>query len=131
LVDRRDEVVRRLSDVVTGILAQHAEVLGTLRARRADEHAVVEQLHADAAELAARQFPEPPAAPWQRDQRGPSLTELIDFAPGLDDSQRAGLEAAMEGAGLLGAEVTSGGGLRLETGELVVGATHAVSRPLT
>ena len=51
-------------------------------------------------------------APGIRDGRpGAPLWKVTDFAPGLSDDERAGLEAALEAAGILDAWVTPDGNL--------------------
>ena len=51
-------------------------------------------------------------APGVRDDRpGAPLWKVTDFAPGLPDDERAGLEAALEAAGILDAWVTPDGNL--------------------
>ena len=52
-------------------------------------------------ELMERTEPDPPRQPWQRDGRW-HLVDLIDFNPDVDAEQRAGLEAALGGSGLVG-----------------------------
>ncbi|HTU78914.1 MAG TPA: TIGR02680 family protein [Solirubrobacteraceae bacterium] len=72
-----------------------AERLGELRAER------------DALEQQRDMPPQPVAArPAERDGRaGAPLWRLVDFTPELTPTQRAGIEAALEGAGLLDAWV--------------------------
>ncbi|MEW6169386.1 MAG: TIGR02680 family protein, partial [Pseudomonadota bacterium] len=73
-------------------------------------------LEAEAAALTSGQ-PRAPPAPYtrgadvRRDRAGAPLWQLIDFAAGLEASQRAGLEAALEASGLLDAWVTPDGAL--------------------
>ncbi|MGD0557829.1 MAG: TIGR02680 family protein [Streptosporangiaceae bacterium] len=58
-----------------------------------------------------------------RDGRpGAPLWKVIDFAPGLDEPERAGLEAALEASGILDAWVTPAGELVLGDVVLVSGA---------
>jgi uncharacterized protein (TIGR02680 family) len=47
---------------------------------------------------------------------GAPLWQLVDFAPGVDGSQRAGLEAALEASGLLDAWLSPDGGLQSNVG---------------
>jgi hypothetical protein len=81
----------------------------------------VKELETRAAELAAKQLPDPPMLGWQR-RESRCLAELVDFAPHLEPAARAGLEAALEASGLLAAEVHSDGTLRLADGQLVIAA---------
>ena len=80
-------------------------------------------------ELERRAEPEPPRLSWQRESDW-CLADLIDFAPGLQESQRAGLEAAMESSGLLAARL-AGRAFQLESGELVAVASQGAANPLS
>ena len=63
-------------------------------------------MEAEQSDLHADLDPPPPLAPWRDpDQPGAPLWRLCDFAPGLDDAARAGLERALEASGLLDARV--------------------------
>src|ERR1700759_4296422 len=68
--------------------------------------------------------PAPPPVPHTRaagirDGRpGAPLWKVTDFAPGLTDDERAGLEAALEAAGILDAWVTPDG--NLVNGDVIV-----------
>ena len=75
--------------------------------------------------------PPPPVAPWRdADQPGAPLWRLCDFAPGLDERARAGLERALEASGLLDARVDEGGALR--SGHLVIeGVPHSTAATLS
>ncbi|HEX5118691.1 MAG TPA: TIGR02680 family protein [Pseudonocardiaceae bacterium] len=71
----------------------------------------------------------PPAPPYATARRDPaggaSFYQLVDFVPDLDGKARAGLEAALQGCGLLSAWVRADGGLDPGVAELfaVGGAT--------
>jgi uncharacterized protein (TIGR02680 family) len=94
-------------------LGRRAGELGSQRTRhltRADE--LAQQI----ARLRAGGHDTPPAphtrAPGIRDGRpGAPLWKVTDFAPSLADDERAGLEAALEAAGILDAWVTPDGNL--------------------
>jgi uncharacterized protein (TIGR02680 family) len=96
-----------------GELGRHSgELTGqrTTRAERATE------LAGDIARLRAGGHDAPPVphtrAPGVRGGRlGGPLWKVTDFAPGLSDDERAGLEAALEAAGILDAWVTPAGDL--------------------
>ena len=88
----------------------------------ARQRELVAELEERAAELAKKQFPEPPILGWQQ-RTARCFAELIDFAGHVDTAARAGLEAALEASGLLAAEVHGDGTLRLADGQLVVIAT--------
>lgn len=112
------------------VVSLHALALAD--ARREHSHAIEEIARLDQAldELAHRTHPEPPAGAWQRSDGRTRLADCIDFADHLGDPERCGLEAALEAAGLLGAELTRDGGLTLATGELVVVAAQPVEASL-
>jgi uncharacterized protein (TIGR02680 family) len=90
--------------------------------RRADElETEIERLRAGGHDI-------PPVPhtrePGVRDGRpGAPLWKVTDFAPGLDQSQRAGLEAALEASGILDAWITPEGDLVLGDVILVSGAS--------
>jgi hypothetical protein len=94
------------------------------RAQRAalldQQRALVDELEERAAELAKKQFPDPPMLGWQQ-RKARCFAELIDFAGDVDSAARAALEAS----GLLAAEVHGDGTLRLADGQLVI-APNAV-----
>ena len=72
-----------------------------------------EPLAAEHARLSAHEDPVPEPLPFRpagRDGRpGAPLWALVEFADGIDDPRRAGLEGALEGAGLLDAWVMPDG----------------------
>lgn len=131
LAGRRDDVHQALFDAAQATVEHHQRAIASLEARRAGEAATVDELAAVLAELEARTLPDPPSAAWQRAGRGPCLADLVDFRPGINDGRRAGLEAAMEAAGLVGAELTTGGELALADGQLVALPGHSVAAPLS
>jgi hypothetical protein len=111
---------RRTSDDAAGALAaarSRASARGEEIARE------VEALRAEHARVeAAGELPLPRAA-WRTDADTDDavlLASVVDFADGLDDAARAGLEAALEASGLLAARVCADGTLRGEGGELLV-----------
>ncbi len=73
---------------------------------------LVAELEERTAELAKKQFPEPPILGWQQ-RTARCFAELIDFAGHTDTAARAGLEAALEASGLIAAEVHADGILQL------------------
>ena len=79
-------------------------------------------------DLASRTEPQAPRLAWQH-EGDCCLADLIDFAPDLDDTERVGLEAALEASGLLSARPSTGGAFELESGELVAIAAQAVTSP--
>ena len=71
-----------------------------------------------------------PPVPITRDpeartgRAGAPLWQLLDFQPQVDSSQRAGLEAALQAAGLLDAWVAPDGGLQADDGQPLLGDTQ-------
>jgi uncharacterized protein (TIGR02680 family) len=86
----------------------HAELART-EAARAALAAEREPLSLEQARLEAHEDPVPDSLPFRTADRagrpGAPLWRLVEFAEGLDDGKRAGLEGALEGAGLLDAWV--------------------------
>ena len=101
-------------------LGRRAGQLGSQRARRGTR---ASELADEISRLRAGGHDAPPVphtrAPGIRDGRpGAPLWKVTDFAPGLADDERAGLEAALEAAGILDAWVTPEG--NLVDGDVVV-----------
>ena len=73
----------------------------------------LQEMEAERARLEAEEEARPPVSRFldaARDERaGAPFYELVDFVPDLDDSARAGLEAALESSGLLDAWVAGNG----------------------
>ncbi len=100
------------ADRVRGSLADERSAASSAR------EIAVEAVHTAEAEierLAAARDDGPVAPAWSRADRGnregAPFWRLVDFENSVSDSQRAGLEAAFEAAGLLDAWVTPTGGL--------------------
>jgi uncharacterized protein (TIGR02680 family) len=98
-----------------------------LRARRA--HQRCEEIRSELDEVRAATTLPLPRPAWQRPapQDDESFVALVDFAPGLDDDARAGLEAACEAAGLLTAAIRPDGSVVTATGELLLVAGGPVT----
>jgi uncharacterized protein (TIGR02680 family) len=131
LADRRIEVRAALRAGADALVAHREGVVATAAAALEQQENQVEKTTADLAELDAMTLPEPPAQPWQRAGRGPTLAELVDFVDGEDEPVRASIEAALEAAGLLTAEVRTDGTLALEDGLLIGVPQSAVANPLS
>jgi uncharacterized protein (TIGR02680 family) len=104
-----------------------------LSARRDAFTATAAELTAEIGRLRAGGHDAPPA-PHTRDPRvrdtrpGAPLWKVTDFAPGVPEAHRAGLEAALESAGILDAWLTPGGDL--VAGDVVlVSGRHPVTGP--
>ncbi|WP_067472455.1 TIGR02680 family protein [Nocardia amamiensis] len=61
------------------------------------------------------------------DRDGAPLWQVVDFAGGLAESDRAGIEAAVEAAGILDAWVTPDGELHARSGDVIVTSTGYAS----
>lgn len=105
--------------------AQHA----TLERERSDARGEIERWTAERDRLARGDETPPPAAAGRdmearRERGGAPLWKVCDFAEGLDASARAGVEAALEAAGLLD------GWLPVDGDTAVLGANDAFVVPL-
>jgi uncharacterized protein (TIGR02680 family) len=124
---------RELAAERAGVTEQRLrEQLAGVRAARAALATEREPLDAEHARLSAHEDPAPEPLPFRaahRDGRpGAPLWALIDFADGLDDKRRAGLEGALEGAGMLDAWVMPDGAvLDADDAVLVPAATDAAA----
>jgi hypothetical protein len=91
-----------------------------------------EPLAAELARLQAHEDPLPEPLPFRREQRtgraGAPLWALVDFADSLSSAERAGLEGALEGAGLLDTWVMPDGSL-LDADDAVLVAGQATDHP--
>lgn len=118
-LETADEQHRVLAVSLSTARNTEASVLATaraeLKAKRDHLHRDREGLRQEQAIL-AQQSP-PPPAPRTRDtasrqgRTGAPLWQVCEFQPGLTDAQRAGLEAALEAAGLLDAWIMPDGSL--------------------
>lgn len=125
------EAVRsRLAFEADDLVGCCREAVAVIDRRLADERAVVEEAQTLVAELAARTEPDPPRLDWQL-AADHCLADLIDFAPRLDEAERAGIEAALQASGLLSARLAADGALELSNGELVAVVAGGVPRPLS
>jgi uncharacterized protein (TIGR02680 family) len=103
-------------------LADQAARVAHRRAELAERGRNAEQELADL-EAGSRRVPPPPLTrdPGLRERvPGAPLWRLVDFRDGLGDSERAGLEAALEASGLLDAWVRPGGGALISEGHDVL-----------
>lgn len=118
LIDEWDaDAVATLPEVAADSSRLALESLREGRARaNAQQHEAtsrIEHLRSQRAEVAAEHDPAPPAPALPRTARpdGLALWQVVDFAEGLDDSAKAGVEAALQAAGLLDAWIRPGGQL--------------------
>lgn len=139
LLTRRDEVVGSLGQLAGKAVAYHERAVARLEERRIAGRQAVDEANRLLAELEGTLLPLPPSLYWQADGRskGPAdrgrlaFAELVDFHPSVPAAARAGLEAALEAAGVLAAEVLGDGSLTLASGELFVGAGRPVPTALS
>lgn len=122
----RSGLVFEVDDLVGGC----REAVAVIDLRLAGERAAVEEAQALVDELAARTEPEPPRLDWQLAAEH-CLADLIDFAPRLDEAERAGIEAALQASGLLSARLAADGALEFSNGELVAVVAGGVPHPLS
>ena len=124
-----DTLRTRLHAEAEALVDHWRSAVVAVEARLADEQLAEQEAQSLVDELERRVEPEPPRLSWQRESDW-CLADLIDFAPGLQESQRAGLEAAMESSGLLSARLADGA-FELESGELVAVASQGATSPLS
>lgn len=125
------------SPVRTSVEAAAAEALTVLGRRRAEaEHRAaelagsLEVVRARIAELESGRDPEPPVAPGRDPSvragaAGAPLWRVTDFADGLSATDRSGLEAALQSAGLLDAWIFPDGAMSAAGDVVLAPATDA------
>jgi uncharacterized protein (TIGR02680 family) len=131
LLDRRNELVSSWFRGASAVVDRHQTAHAQVAARRDLQEGEVARLQSELDHLRAQTYPEPPAAAWQRADRRACLADLVDFADAVAESDRSGLEAALEASGLLGAELGTDGALHLANGDLVIAAGEQVDAPLS
>jgi uncharacterized protein (TIGR02680 family) len=114
--DGPNPAVTVIDDAARAAGVELGRLAGELSTRRARHAVTAAELAEEIARLRAGGHDAPPVphtrAPGVRDGRpGAPLWKVTDFAPGLPDDERAGLEAALEAAGILDAWVTPDGNL--------------------
>ena len=122
----RSGLVFEADDLVGGC----REAVALIDLQLVGERAAAQEAQALVDELAARTEPDPPRLDWQL-AADHCLADLIDFAPRLDEAERAGIEAALQASGLLSARLAADGALELSSGELVAVVAGGVPRPLS
>ena len=81
------------------------------------------EVEAEQAALASGESGEPERPAWavsSSDDAGAPLWRAVDFAKGVSDAERAGLESALQAAGLLDAWLAADGRLRAADGEVLL-----------
>ncbi|GAA1630820.1 hypothetical protein GCM10009790_11520 [Georgenia ruanii] len=132
-VPRLAELDRVATEAAEAARDRHARTVATLDAEEQADKARRAELTAEQRELRAAKDPQPPAAPWTGalPEGTEPLWRAVDFADGLDDADRAGLEAALLAAGLLGAGLSADGALVAEDGQtLLTPAAPPAQHPL-
>jgi len=114
--DGANPAVAAIDDAARAAGAELGRLEAGLSARRAELAGAAGDLAAEIARLRAGGHDTPPAPhtrePGVRDDRpGAPLWKVTEFASGLPEDQRAGLEAALEAAGILDAWITPEGNL--------------------
>ncbi len=107
----------------TAQVADGGQALERAREAASDQQAVLDQLMSMAE-------PESPRLDWQI-PADHCFADLVDFVPGLDVAERAGVEAALEASGVLTARVRADNLLELASGELIAVAASPVEQPLS
>ncbi len=92
-------------------LRTNREDQGRVRTVRDNARVEVDRLNEERAAVEAERDPAPPPAALPRTQRidGSALWQVVDFREDVSDQARAGLEAALQSAGLLDAWIRPGG----------------------
>lgn len=134
VMDRDNPAQRLLQGAQQHAAERFAERAAALDARRNALEAEVGALEDERSRLEAGSDPPPPLpytrAPDAREARvGAPLWQLVDFRGSMTDAQRAGLEAALEAAGLLDAWVSPDGCLQASDGGMLLHDTQLVTRP--
>ena len=127
--DDPDALSARLYAEVEALVDYWSRAAGAVETRLAREQEAEKEARDLVDDLAQRTEPAAPRLDWQS-ETDYCLADLVDFTPGLDDSQRAGLEAALQSSGLLSARPADGA-TEPEVGELVAVASHGVASPLS
>lgn len=80
-------------------------------------------------DLNKRTEPEVPTLDWQK-RSAPCLADVVDFRDAVDETQRAGIEAALQASTLLTATLEPSGA-RLGNGDLLITGSTPVAYPLS
>lgn len=124
-----DRLRERLLTEAETLVDHWRGIVAAVEARLEHEQRAEHEAQSLVDELERRTEPEAPRMAWQHESDW-CLADLIDFAPGLPELQRAGLEAAMESSGLLSARPADGV-FELASGELLAVATQGVADPVS
>ena len=125
------EAVRaRLLSESDDLVGHWQATVAAIDLRLAEERSAAQEAQALVAELAERTEPDPPRLGWQM-AVDHCLADLVDFAPHLDDVERAGIEAALQSSGLLSARLIDDATAELANGELVAIVAGGAPSPLS
>ena len=129
-IEDHETTLSLLRAEIDDLVGSRRDAVTTARIRLDAGQTVLDDAQALVDELAARSEPDPPRLDWQADSDY-CFADLVDFAPHLDNTQRAGLEAALQASGLLSARVADDGSAELADGELVAVVAGGVENPLS
>jgi uncharacterized protein (TIGR02680 family) len=120
-----DKLDRMATVGATGARQRHASALAALDTEEMADQLQRAQLENEQAQLLAAVDPAPAGPPWLG--RGPEgsvpLWQAVDFADGVSDADRAGIESALLASGLLLGSVTGDGTLHALDGQLLLRGT--------
>ena len=128
--DRAEALRNKLSSACDELTGHWRESVAAVGFRLDGERAAAREAQALVDALADRTEPEPPRLDWQTEPDY-CLADLIDFKVHLGETERCGLEAALESSGLLSARLAEDGILELAGGELVAATADPVVSPLS
>ncbi len=128
--DRTETLREQLSLACDELVGHWHESAAAVGFRLEAERDTVNEAQALVDALAERSELEPPRLGWQTEAEY-CLADLVDFKPHLTESERCGVEAALESSGLLSARLLESGALELSSGELVAATAEPVASPLS
>ena len=133
--DERPEVAHEDSRAdllaeVQALVDHWQQVVIRLEARLCGEEEAQSQAQALVDQLARRTEPDLPRFDWQAGADH-CLADLLDFAPHLNETERAGLEGALQASGLVTARLIGGDAVELANGDLVAVSGERVQQPLS
>lgn len=125
-----EELLAGLSAEVQALIDHRQRIVIRLEAKLAVEEEAQAQAQMLVDRLAKRTEPELPRLDWQASVDH-CLADLLDFAPHLNEAERAGLEGALQASGLLTARFIGDGAIELEDGDLIAVTGESVKPSLS
>ena len=119
-----------LSDEVQRLADHQQHAVAGVQARLSSDMEVRALAQVRVDELAEMTEPEPPELEWQTSAKH-CLADFLDFAPNLNEKDRAGLEGALQASGLLAARLVGSGDVELANGELIAVPGERAQKPLS